>query len=353
MRSIAAYTSLALVLLLPASAMAEPNDPPSDSGPPSAPAAPSPGPTITGTAQQGQTLTGEQGDWSPGVSLTNDWRRCNEATCASTGETGPTYALTGDDVGKTIKLRVTGDNGLGFREADSGLTAVVTAPPGPPVAPANIVPPSISGAPREGQVLTAAQGSWSGSGPITYSYEWLRCAPTCSSTGATGITYPLTAADAKRRMMVRVTAVNQAGTAAASATSAVVAPLPKPPAKSAARRLSPFPVVIISGRIVGGTAVITTLAVRNAPRGATVTVRCQGPDCPVARTKRKLKRSSRMRLRAFEQDLRAGTVITILIRKGRALGKYTRIRIRRKAAPSRIDRCVKPGSQRPVSCPTP
>ncbi len=233
------------------------------------------------------------------------------------------------------------------------LTAVVTTPPPPPQAPANVVPPSISGTQREGQVLTAAQGSWSGSGPITYSYEWLRCAPACTTTGATGETYPLTAADAKRRMMVRVTAVNQAGTATASATSAVVAALPKPPATPAVRLLSPFPVVIITGRIARGTAVITTLAVRNAPRGATVTVRCTGPDCPVAQTKRKLRRSSRMRLRAFEHELRAGTVITILIRKGRALGKYTRIRIRRKAAPSRIDRCVKPGSQRPVSCPTP
>ncbi|MDQ3435199.1 MAG: hypothetical protein M3481_11060 [Actinomycetota bacterium] len=111
--------------------------------------------------------------------------------------------------------------------------------------------------------------------------------------------------------------------------------------------------VIISGRSAAGGAVITQLAVRKAPRGAAVTIRCTGRDCPFGQARRKFKRSSPMRVRRLERKLRAGTVITVLIRKGLLLGKYTRIRIRRNAPPTRVDRCLAPGSERPVSCSAP
>ena len=41
--------------------------------------------------------------------------------------------------------------------------------------PANTGSPTISGTPVEGQTLTAAAGSWSGTTPISFSYRWQRC----------------------------------------------------------------------------------------------------------------------------------------------------------------------------------
>ncbi|MGI9094268.1 MAG: hypothetical protein ACR2F4_01680 [Thermoleophilaceae bacterium] len=370
-------TSLAAtfaLLVAPAAAIAAPEDPPP---PPTGlvpPDAPTPGPGVPGgTAQEGKVLTADRGIWEGDVTLTNDWRRCSASACESTGGTGSTYALSAQDVGSRIKLRVRGErSGLlgGSRAADSQLTAVVAAAA---VAPANASAPVITGAAQEGQTLSASEGGWTGTSPITYSYEWLRCTSTCTPTGVAGPTYPLGVADVGSQLTVVVTAANEAGSATATATSPAVAALPpaasppaasppaaSPPAASpdkparrAVRRLSPFPVVIISGRSAAGGAVITQLAVRKAPRGAAVTIRCTGRDCPFGQARRKFKRSSPMRVRRLERKLRAGTVITVLIRKGLLLGKYTRIRIRRNAPPTRVDRCLAPGSERPVSCSAP
>ena len=46
------------------------------------------------------------------------------------------------------------------------------SPPAPPV---NTALPTITGTPRDGQTLTAATGTWTGTPPITYTYQWRRC----------------------------------------------------------------------------------------------------------------------------------------------------------------------------------
>jgi hypothetical protein len=77
-------------------------------------------------------------------------------------------------------------------------------------------------------VLTATPGSWSGSSPISYSYQWRRCdsvGTNCVTvSGATETSYTLAAADVGATLRVQVTATNEAGSASAtSAATALVA----------------------------------------------------------------------------------------------------------------------------------
>ena len=93
--------------------------------------------------------------------------------------------------------------------------------------PSNTVKPALSGTAKEGQVLSTTDGTWTGTAPITFSYQWLRCDPVtwvCPAiAGATGSSYTLTSADIGFKLQSSVTATNVAGQATAkSYASAVV-----------------------------------------------------------------------------------------------------------------------------------
>lgn len=89
------------------------------------------------------------------------------------------------------------------------------------VAPRNTTPPLIVGETRVGETLRATTGTWTGTTPMTFAFQWLRCTrQNCRDIpGATNSTYRLVAADEARWMRVRVTATNRDGSA--SATSAL------------------------------------------------------------------------------------------------------------------------------------
>jgi hypothetical protein len=123
-------------------------------------------------------------------------------------------------------------------------------------APTNQSPPTISGTTTVGSVLTASSGSWNGTTPITYAYQWRRCdsdGGSCASiSGAIDKTYVLKSVDAGNTMRVRVTAKNSDGSNAASrfrplcdgsaATSANGCPA------GSARRTSPAMRLLIDGQ---------------------------------------------------------------------------------------------------------
>ena len=95
-----------------------------------------------------------------------------------------------------------------------------------PTPPVNTSPPIISGTPQDGQTLTASTGSWSGTQPITYGYQWQRCdsggANCVVIAGATGPTYLATSVDVGRTLRVVVTATNSAGSAGATSAATTV-----------------------------------------------------------------------------------------------------------------------------------
>lgn len=94
-------------------------------------------------------------------------------------------------------------------------------------APENTSPPTISGQAVEGQTLTATTGTWTGSTPMNFSFQWQRCDQSglnCQNiAGATGQSYTLTAADVGFTIRVLVTAQNANGSS--SAASAPTAPV--------------------------------------------------------------------------------------------------------------------------------
>jgi hypothetical protein len=92
--------------------------------------------------------------------------------------------------------------------------------------PSNTVLPTITGTTTMGQVLTANDGTWSGS--TSTARFWSRCSSAGTScqpiSGATGTTYTLTSADVDSTIRVTVIATNVSGsTSATSAATAVIA----------------------------------------------------------------------------------------------------------------------------------
>lgn len=219
-------------LLLPSWGAASRETAPSNTGQPS----------LSGIPMQGHTLTTSNGTWSGTTpfSFSYRWLRCdrtgggpNGVTCSTiVGASHRTYLLTAADVGHTIRSRVTARNADGSATVTSNPSAVIKRSSKP----SNTQPPTITGTPSENNTLTAQPGTWTGTQPISFSYQWQRCDQTgasCSAiSGATDATYRLNSADVGNTLRVRVTATNSNGSS--SSTSAPTAVIAKAGAPSGA-----------------------------------------------------------------------------------------------------------------------
>ena len=128
--------------------------------------------------------------------------------CAS----GSLISLTAE-AGKAYRLSVDGYFGEQFDDTILNWSRQ-GAPPTPP---ANVERPVISGSIEESQTLNASDGTWSGTAPLTFTYEWARCNYTalyCEMVpGAVGKSYALGLNDVSFRIRVFVTATNSVGSA--------------------------------------------------------------------------------------------------------------------------------------------
>lgn len=203
-------------------------------------------PTISGSTQTGQTMTATSGTWTGTAPITYAYQWQRGATNIA-GATSATYTVQSADVGATLRVVVTGTNSVGSAQATSAASATVTAAA---VAPANTALPAISGTAQVGQALTASTGSWSGTTPITYAYQWQR--GTSNISGATSASYTVQSADAGATLRVIVTATNAAGSA--QATSAATAAVPTTASITVSSPIGPQPaasLLLVSGTYAG------------------------------------------------------------------------------------------------------
>jgi subtilisin family serine protease len=171
-------------------------------------------PLLIGTFALGGTVDIVQGTWNaPGpITLSDLLQRCDAAgeNCVDIAGMGANYLLTTEDVDHTLRVVETASNVYGDRSATSDPSPLVSDSPSPPH---NVVKPSISGVFRVGSMLTGLDGERTGTPPINFARQWVRCAPgPCTPiAGATDSTYTLVADDINHRLRFRVTATNSGG----------------------------------------------------------------------------------------------------------------------------------------------
>jgi hypothetical protein len=248
-------------------------------------------PTVSGEAATGSTLTASTGQWTPaGAQPSYDWLRCNDAGngCRPVaGACDRRYTVRAADIGHTLRARLTVTEAGGPRDSASSAPTAVVV----------FKPYFIPTGNDTGQPCVVVTPTGPGQGTFT-------------AGGTTG-----------------------AGTTPAPDTSL--------------RFIDPFPVVRIAGRFRGSRTSLTRVSV-NAPRGTHIRVACSGRGCPY---RHRAVAAKALRVRSLQRSYAPRTTIEIRVTQAHRIGKYTRLKTRRGKAPTRIDRCLMPGSTRPVRCP--
>jgi len=144
-----------------------------------------------------------------------------------------TITVSGLTIDTSYTFTVTATNIIGTGSPSSASNSITAYS-----APSNTVAPVVSGTATVGQTLSTTNGTWLGSAPITYTYQWQRNDINISS--ATSSTYTLVAADASNPVRCVVTGTNTYGNASANsnATANVAAIVPGAPIIGTATTLS-------------------------------------------------------------------------------------------------------------------
>jgi hypothetical protein len=172
-------------------------------------------PELSGEPAVGKTLTCKEGTWSgnPAPTLTVKWLRGEGEPIP--GATGATYVVTSEDAGHSLECKVTASNGVGSEL--SKLSNSVTIPA---EAPANIKLPTVSGPLEVGGKLTCQQGTWTGTEPIVFTYQWLKN----GSSAGMGPDFSVVREDEGQSLTCEVTASNASGIPATASSPSVKIP---------------------------------------------------------------------------------------------------------------------------------
>jgi hypothetical protein len=165
--------------------------------------------SISGKAEFGETLTANPGNWTPGsVSLSYQWYRSGKKI---SGAKDSRYTLTSADIGKTVKVKVTGSKpGFSTKSVTSKATKKVIAKKI-----AFTAKPMVQGTAQVGYTLYAVVACLPSD--ATLKYQWYRSGKKIS--GATKSWYTLSAKDKGKTLKVKVTA-SKLGHKTIAATSA-------------------------------------------------------------------------------------------------------------------------------------
>jgi len=179
---------------------------------------------LAGTVD-GPAIFGTSSDWAE-TAVT--WTNRPTRTTAAVDDEGPiatgtwveldvTSLITGNGTFSFV-VAATSTDGADFDSRESTTSTlrpelvVETLTSGAPVATS---PPTVSGIPQEGQTLTGSPGTWNGSQPITFTYQWQRCEPSGSGctdlAGETAETHLVDQSDVSSTLRFVVTATNADG----------------------------------------------------------------------------------------------------------------------------------------------
>ena len=193
-------------------------------------------PTISGVAQVGETLLVDTSGIADADGLTNasysyQWLSDDGSTVTEIANaTGPSFAVSADDEGSTIQVKVSFTDDAGHDESlTSAATDAVEARPNSLAT----GQPSIFGTAQVGETLTADTSGISDADGLTnvaYRYQWL--ADDADIAGATATAYTLVDGDEGVVVKVRVSFTDDAGneeTLTSGATVSVAAAEPADP----------------------------------------------------------------------------------------------------------------------------
>ena len=184
-------------------------------------------PAISGTPTEHKRVKTSHGVWTGATPITYSytWSRCNSSggECQAIGGAARSaYQPVSADVGHRLISTVKATNGEGSAEAPSAPSAVIGA-----TGPKHKGTPALSGEFVDGRVVTVANGTWNGTPPFDYTYQWLRCGhgPCTPIAGAAGQSYRVQSADIGHKLKAIVTAANTVGSGSVrSKSSAKVLP---------------------------------------------------------------------------------------------------------------------------------
>jgi hypothetical protein len=159
-------------------------------------------PFLSGSGAVDTVVTSSSGTWTGFPTPTFNYDFKLNTVSVQSGASN-TFTPGSINEGETLTVTVTATNSQGSANADSSNSLVVG------VAPKNTVAPSIFGDNTFGSTLTTTDGTFTGTAPINYSYQWQRGDSPIS--GQTANTYVIGSSDSLANITCVVTGSNSYG----------------------------------------------------------------------------------------------------------------------------------------------